>query len=84
MVVEQVIQTARAGIDFIEREREAQQLPKARISAAACSTDEGRQYWRMLRSGNVQLSWFIRYARAIGYTVILRKEREDGNPGETD
>lgn len=74
--VENVVQTARAGIDMIERERRERGLSLYRICDLADAPDH-RKFWRMVRGGDVKLSWFIRYARAIGYEMVLVRKEED-------
>lgn len=73
--VEHAVQTARAGIDIIERERRERGLSLYCICDIADAPDN-RKFWRMVRGGDVKLSWFIRYARAIGYELMLVKRDE--------
>ena len=73
------VETARYGIDFIERQRLQQGLTQVQISDGA-GEDDGKalRYYRMKRRGDIMLSAFIRYARAAGYNVVLtRKEHHE-------
>jgi hypothetical protein len=71
-----IIETARAGVDFIERERRRLGYTQERISELAHPEDVRKHYPRMCAQGETKLSDYIRYARAAGYNVVLIK-RED-------
>ena len=73
--LEHIIQNARVGIDAIERERRQKGLSLYKMCEAAEAPDN-KKYWRMVKGGDVKLSWFIRYARATGYEIALIKREE--------
>ena len=70
-----VIRTARDGVDELDEQRRQQNLSQMSISEIAEMPDTGQQYFRMYKSGDVKLSKFLRYLRAVGMTlVMMRKE----------
>ena len=44
------------------------------ISHMAEMPDEGMQYCRMYKSGDVKISKFLRFLKSIGYTLVIMKE----------
>jgi len=74
-IVFSVIRTARDGIDELDKVRRDQGLSQMAISHMADMPDDGMQYYRMYKSGDVKISKFLRFLRAVGYEVmIMRKE----------
>lgn len=69
-----VIHTARDGVDELDRLRREQGLSQMGISILADMPDEGQQYYRMYRSGEVKLSKFLKFLKAAGYELILIKK----------
>jgi len=69
------LNTARDAVDELDRLRRREGLSQMAISHIADMPDEGQQYYRMYRSGDVRISKFLRFARALGYELIMiRKE----------
>jgi len=71
-----VIRTARFAVDELDRIRRDQNISQMKISELADSPDVGQQYARMYGSGDAMLSKFLRFARALGYELVMIK-RED-------
>lgn len=69
-----VIQTAREGVDELDRLRREMGLSQMGISQLADMPDEGQQYYRMYRSGEVKLSKFLKFLKVTGYELILIKK----------
>lgn len=44
------------------------------ISEMADMPDEGMQYYRMYKSGDVKVSKFLRFLKSLGYTLVIMKE----------
>ena len=65
------LQTARDAVDELDILRREQGLSQMGISHKADMPDEGQQYYRMFRSGDVRISKFLRFARALGYELML-------------
>jgi hypothetical protein len=76
-----VIQTAREGIQELDRVRIQQGITQMEISERADMPDTGRQYSRMYGGGDVKLSKFLRFARALGLDLMIVK-REGGADGK--
>ena len=68
-----VIQTARDGVDELDKLRREQGLSQMDISHMADMPDEGMQYCRMYKSGDAKISKFIRFLRAAGYDLMIMK-----------
>lgn len=69
-----VIQTARDGVDELDRVRVKNNVTQMRISEMADAPDTGQQYARMFKSGDVMLSKYLRFLRAMGYELIMVKK----------
>ena len=69
-----VIHTARDGVDELDRMRQEQKISQMGISELAEMPDEGMQYYRMFRSGDVKISKFLRFLKALGYKLVIMKE----------
>jgi len=68
-----VIRTARFAVDELDRIRRDQNISQMKISELADSPDVGQQYARMYGSGDAMLSKFLRFARALGYELVMIK-----------
>ena len=71
-----IIQTARDGVDELDAVRRGRGLSQMKISELAGTPDVGQQYARMYGSGDVMLSKYLRFLRALGYELVI-KEREE-------
>lgn len=69
-----VIHTARDGVDELDRMRQERKISQMGISEMADMPDEGMQYYRMFRSGDVKISKFLRFLKALGYNLVIMKE----------
>lgn len=69
-----VIHTARDGVDELDRLRQEQKVSQMSISEMADMPDEGMQYYRMYKSGDVKVSKFLRFLKSLGYTLVIMKE----------
>ena len=69
-----VIHTARDGVDELDRMRQERKISQMCISEMADMPDEGMQYYRMYKSGDVKISKFLRFLRALGYNLVIMKE----------
>ena len=69
-----VISTARDGVDALDRLRREQGLSQMDISHMAEMPDEGMQYCRMYKSGDIKFSKFLRFLRAVGYELMIMKK----------
>ena len=69
-----VIQTAREGVDELDRLRREMGLSQMGISQLADMPDEGQQYYRMYRSGEVKLSKFLKFLKVTGYELNQKKK----------
>lgn len=69
-----VIRTARFAVDELDRIRRDQNISQMKISELADSPDVGQQYARMYGSGDAMLSKFLRFARALGYELVMIKK----------
>lgn len=68
-----VITTAREGVDELDKVRREQGLSQMEISHRADMPDEGTQYYRMYKSGDVKISKFLRFLKAAGYDLLIMK-----------
>lgn len=77
-----IIQTARDGVDELDALRREQGISQMMISDLADTPDVGQQYARMYGRGDVMLSKYLRFLRALGCKLLILKEGEmpDGNP----
>lgn len=76
------IETARDGIDTLDRIRMEKGLSQMGISHQAEAEDEGQKYYRMYRNKRVKLGTYLRFLRAVGWKmVIVRAEDEDEEKG---
>lgn len=74
-----VIRTARDGVDELDRLRVKQGISQAEISKRADTPDTGQQYQRMFGSGDIKLSKYLRFLKAVGCELILsHREERDG------
>lgn len=73
-IVYSVIHTARDGVDQLDKARREQGLSQMGISHLADMPDEGQQYYRMYRSGEVKLSKFLKFLKATGYELMIVKQ----------
>lgn len=71
-----VIRTARFAVDELDRIRRDQNISQMKISELADSPDVGQQYARMYGSGDAMLSKFLRFARALGYELVMIKKED--------
>lgn len=71
-----VIRTARFAVDEIDRIRRDAKISQMKISELADTPDVGQQYARMYGSGDAMLSKFLRFARALGYELVLVKKED--------
>lgn len=71
-----VIRTARFGVDELDRIRRSQNISQRMISEMADAPDVGQQYARMYGSGDAMLSKFLRFARALGYELVMVKKED--------
>lgn len=69
-----VIRTARDGVDELDRLRLEQGLTQMAISHMADMPDDGMQYYRMYKSGDVKISKFLRFLKAAGYELMIMKK----------
>ena len=69
-----VIRTAREGVDELDRARREKGLSQMSISHLADMPDDGMQYFRMYKSGDVKISKFLRFLQAAGYELLLMKK----------
>lgn len=69
-----IISTARDGVDELDRIRQEQKISQMSISEMADMPDAGMQYYRMFKSGDVKISKFQRFLKALGYTLAIIKE----------
>ena len=72
-IANSVIKTARNGVDELDRIRREQGISQMAISEMADMTDNGVQYYRMYKSGEVKLSKFLRFLHATGYEMLIVK-----------
>lgn len=70
----EIIRTARGGVDELDRIRREQGLSQMRISELAETPDVGQQYARMYGRGDVMLSKYLRFLRALGYELMITKQ----------
>ena len=68
-----VINSARDGIDELDRIRRDQGISQMRFSEMANIQDVATQYFRMYKSGDVTLGKFLRYLKAIGFRLVMIK-----------
>ncbi len=69
-----VIQTAREGIQELDRIRIQQGITQMEISELADMPDTGRQYSRMYGGGDVKLSKYLRFLRVLGFELVIAKK----------
>ena len=69
-----VITTARDGVDELDRTRREKGLSQMDISHMAEMPDEGMQYCRMYKSGDIKISKFLRFLKALGCNLVIMKE----------
>jgi len=69
-----IIRTAREGIDTLDEIRKEQKISQMNISELADMPDVGMQYHRMYRSGDIKISKFLRFLKALGYNLVITKE----------
>ena len=69
-----VIRTAREGVDELDKARREKGLSQMTISHLADMPDDGMQYYRMYKSGDVKISKFLRFLKAAGYELLLMKK----------
>lgn len=72
-----VIRTARDGVDELDRVRRENGVSQMKISLDADTPDVGQQYARMFGRGDVMLSKYLRFLRAMGYELIMVKKQEE-------
>ena len=72
-----VIRTARDGVDELDRVRRENGVSQMKISLDADTPDVGQQYARMYGRGDVMLSKYLRFLRAMGYELIMVKKQEE-------
>lgn len=68
-----VIRTAREGVDELDKVRREKGLSQMSISHMADMPDDGVQYYRMYKSGDVKFSKFLRFLKATGYELMIMK-----------
>ena len=68
------IHTARDGVDELDRIRREKKISQMSISELADMPDEGTQYYRMYKSGDITISKFLRFLKALGYQLVIMKE----------
>lgn len=68
-----VIRTAREGVDELDRVRREKGLSQMSISHMADMPDDGVQYYRMYKSGDVKISKFLKFLKATGYELMIMK-----------
>lgn len=71
------IKTARDAVDTLDELRRGQGISQLQISLIANTPDYGQQYARMYGSGDVKLSKFLRFLRAVGCDLVI-VQREGG------
>ena len=69
-----VIRTARDGINKLDSIRQEKRISQMCISEMADMPDEGMQYYRMYKSGDVKVSKFLRFLKSLGYNLVIMKE----------
>ena len=69
-----IIQTARDGVDQLDAVRREQGISQMKISELANTPDVGQQYARMYGSGDVMLSKYLRFLRALGCELVIAKK----------
>lgn len=78
MFLSDVIHTARGGVDRLDEMRRGKAMSQMEISSVAGMPDTGSLYCRMYKRGDVSLSKYIRFLRAVGYELMI-VEKEGGN-----
>ena len=68
------IHTARDGVDELDRIRREKKISQMSISELADMPDEGTQYYRMYKSGDITISKYLRFLKALGYQLVIMKE----------
>ena len=81
MLLSDVIQTARGGVDKLDEMRRGKAMSQMEISNVAGMPDTGSLYCRMYKRGDVALSKYIRFLRAVGYELVI-VERQETRKGE--
>ena len=76
-----VIQTAREGIDELDKLRMEQGITQMEISERADMPDTGKQYSRMYGGGDVKLSKYLRFLSAVGCDLMVVKREETWQGG---
>ena len=68
-----LIQTAREGIEELDRIRIEEGITQMGISEMADMPDTGKQYSRMYGGGDVKLSKYLRFLSAVGCDLMIVK-----------
>jgi len=68
------INTARDGVNELDRLRLEEKMSQMKISQLADMPDDGTQYYRMYKSGDIKISKFLRFLKALGYQLVIMKE----------
>ncbi len=79
------IQTARDGVDELDALRRDAGISQMKISDLADTPDVGQQYARMFGRGDVMLSKYLRFLRALGLRLaIIQEGDQNDHPRSTD
>ena len=76
-----VVQTAREGIEELDRLRIEKGITQMEISELADMPDTGKQYSRMYGGGDVKLSKYLRFLSAVGCDLMIIKRDEPRQGG---
>jgi hypothetical protein len=74
------LHSAREAIDQLDRIRWERGITQAELTELA-GYEESRRYWRMVASGDVKLSVFLRFARAAKIGIMMLGDEEGAEGG---